>query len=210
MKYKYMDKYWKRIFQMEWKSVSEGSKAIAAIIISDKGEIISEGRNMIGINKIPNPKVLHAETEAVRNLDIAKYPDLKLYTLITALEPCPMCLGTLVMGGIRNVIIGTKDMYGGAMDLINHSTFLKSKNINITWMDSTYGDIQRALQTIKELLYNKDNIKLSSMLEDFSVYNRKGVEAAKKLVSEGWFLEKSPSSYEIEEIYDRLAYFIFE
>lgn len=48
MKYNELDQYWKRIFQLEWDSVCEGSKAIAALIISDTGEIISKGRNKIG------------------------------------------------------------------------------------------------------------------------------------------------------------------
>lgn len=205
MNYNELDQYWKIIFQLEWDSVCEGSKAIAALIISDTGRIISEGRNKIGTSQIPNPRVLHAEVEAVRSLDTSKYPYVKLYTLVTALEPCPMCLGTLVMGGIRHVIIGARDGHGGAMDLINHSEFLKSKNIRITWMDTIYGDIQRALQTIKELLYNKDQVKLSSMLEDFSIYNKKGVDAARKLVTDGLFLKKSPDNYQISEIFDRLA-----
>ncbi|MDE6664182.1 MAG: hypothetical protein K2K46_12695 [Lachnospiraceae bacterium] len=32
-----------------------------------------------------------------------------LYTLYTALEPCPMCMVTMVMGGIRNIIIRAHD-----------------------------------------------------------------------------------------------------
>ncbi len=71
----------------------------------------------------------HAEVEAVRNLDVAKYPYVKLHTLYTALEPCPMYLGTLVMGGIRNVVIGAHDDHGGAIELIEKSKFLLSKKL---------------------------------------------------------------------------------
>lgn len=60
--------------------------------------------------------------------------------------------GNNCYGGIRHVMIGTRDDYGGAMDLINHSEFLKRKNIEVIWMDKIYGDIQRALQTIREFL----------------------------------------------------------
>lgn len=74
MKYGELDLCWKRIFEMEWDSLCEGSKAIAALIMSDNGEIISEGRNKIGTVQIPNPRVLHAEVETVRNLNIKKCP----------------------------------------------------------------------------------------------------------------------------------------
>lgn len=36
MRYQELDKYWKRIFQLEWEAVCEGSKAIAALIVSDE------------------------------------------------------------------------------------------------------------------------------------------------------------------------------
>lgn len=108
-------------------SVCEGSKAIAALIVSDDGTIISEGRNLIGEITIPNPRVSHAEVEVIRNLDIEKYPNVKEYTLYAAPEPCPMCMGTMVMGGIRNNMIAARDEYGGAMYLIEHSAFLKAK-----------------------------------------------------------------------------------
>lgn len=204
MRYQELDTYWKRIFELEWISLCEGSKAIAALIVSDDGTIISEGRNKIGEEGIPNPRVSHAEVEAIRNLDINKYPYVKTYTLYAALEPCPMCMGTMVMGGIRNIVIGAKDNHGGAMNLIEHSDFLRSKNIIITWMPQDYGDVQRGFQALKELLYNTDEERLDRMMDDFSVYNKKGVIAAKELFFEGLFKDKTPASYSAKEIFDRL------
>lgn len=59
MRYQELDFYWKRIFELEWMSLCEGSKAIAALIVSDDGTIISEGRNKVGEESIPNPRVSH-------------------------------------------------------------------------------------------------------------------------------------------------------
>lgn len=204
MRYQELDFYWKRIFELEWMSLCEGSKAIAALIVSDDGTIISEGRNKVGEESIPNPRVSHAEVEAIRNLDINRYPNLKNYTLYASLEPCPMCMGTMVMGGIRRIVIGAKDAHGGAMHLIEHSTFLRNKNISISWMPQEYGDMQRAFQTLKELLYSTDDERLERILMDFSVHNAKGVQAAKELIREGLFEGKQPALYSAEEIFDRL------
>lgn len=46
------------------------------------------------------------------------------------------------------------------------------------------------------------------MLEDFSVYNEKGVLAAKALIDEGLFVDKKPGSYSVEEIFDKLMLII--
>lgn len=68
MKYNELDKYWQRLFELEWMSLCEKSKAIAALIVDDGGNIISEGRNEIGESEIPNPRVQHAEVEAIKEL----------------------------------------------------------------------------------------------------------------------------------------------
>lgn len=204
MRYRELDTYWKRIFELEWVSLCEGSKAIAALIVSNDGEIISEGRNKIGEVAIPNPRVSHAEVEAIRNLDISKFPKVKTYTLYAALEPCPMCMGTLVMGGIRNVVIGAKDAHGGAMGLLEQNEYLKGKNIKVVWMPQAYGDVQRGFQALKELLYNTNEELLERMMADFSLYNKRGVLAAKELIDRGLFADKAPASYSVEEIFDKL------
>ena len=142
MKFSELDDIWKKIFEMEWESVCHKSKAIAAVIVDENRKIISVGRNKIGETEIPNPRVSHAEVEAVRNLDVNKYPFVKSYTLYAALEPCPMCLGTLVMGGIRKLVIGAHDDHGGAVELLSKSNFLASKHVEVIWMPQVYGDVQ--------------------------------------------------------------------
>ena len=204
VEYRDLPNHWKRIFELEWKSLCEGSKAIAAVIVDQNGEIISEGRNMIAEYAILNPSTAHAETEAVRNLDISKYPDTKNYTLFAGLEPCVMCMGTLVMGGIRKIEIAARDNYGGAMELMGYSRFIQSKKIQIKWLDNELGDVQRGFQTLRELLYNDDPQKLDRMLQDFSVYNRVGVQAAKSLMKDEYFNFKNPSDICVEEIYNSL------
>lgn len=199
-----LSKPWQRIFELEWLSLCEGSKAIAAVITDPEGNIVSEGRNGTGEAAVPNPRTAHAEAEAVRAFDIASGADIKACTLYAGLEPCVMCMGTLVMGGIRKVVIGARDDFGGAMKLIPAFDFARNKCIEVIWTDDSTGDIQRAMQTLRELLYNKDEEKLSRMLEDFSVHNRAGVEAARALFDEGVFKARRPADWSAEAIYNRL------
>lgn len=159
MKYSESEHPWQRIFELSWQSVCAGSKAIAAVILSETGEIISEGRNRISEQTIPNPTLAHAEVEALRNLDSEKYPKLKEYILYAGLEPCPMCMGTLAMSNVRKIVIAAREDYGGAMHLIKHSKFLQNRNFQITWLDNELGDMQRAFQVIRELLFNTNEEK---------------------------------------------------
>ncbi len=119
-----------------------------------------------------------------------------------------MCLGTIVMGGIRRIVIGAHDDHGGAVELLDKSSYLSSKKIEIIWMPRVYGDIQRGLQTIRELLYNEDKMKLKKMLKDFSVYNFLGVNAAKKLVDKGLLVDLQKCR--LEYIINQMIKFIEE
>lgn len=199
-----LERPWQRIFELEWQSLCEGSKAIAAVITDPEGNIVSEGRNQTSELNVHNPATAHAEAEAVRDLDTQKY-DPKSCTLYAGLEPCVMCMGTLVMGRIRHVVIGARDDFGGAMKLIELFEFSKRKGINVVWTDNILGQMQRAFQTLRELLYNSDPDKLSRMLADFTVHDRQGVEAAQALFSKGIFMERKPSEYTAREIFDALA-----
>lgn len=62
MKYSDLDKYWQRLFELDYQALCEKSRAIAALIVDENGVIISEGRNHTGEDDAPNPLVRHAET----------------------------------------------------------------------------------------------------------------------------------------------------
>ena len=196
---------WQRIFTLEWQSLCEGSRAIAAVITDADGRILSEGRNRCAASTLPNPRTAHAESEAVISLDIAAHPDLSDYTLHTGLEPCVMCMGTLVMGGIRRVEIGAQDDFGGAMGLLGAMEFLRHKQIHVTWADPMYGEMQRAFQTVRELVCGQDPQRLSRILTDFCVHNRYGTMAAQALVREEALTIADLSQDSAQALFDRLA-----
>ena len=205
MRYAALPLHWQRVFALDWESLCAGSKAIAAVIADRDGRILSEGRNRIGERTIPNPAAAHAETEAVRGLDTERYPDKHSYILYAGLEPCVMCMGTIVMGGIRRVEIAARDHFGGAMHLMQHSPFIRAKNMQVIWRDDGLGAVQRGMQTLRELLFNPDPDKLAQMLADFSLYDKVGVDAACALMQRGIFAHRAPDAYTAEEIFDMLA-----
>nr|ABD75808.1 putative cytosine/adenosine deaminase [uncultured bacterium] len=84
-----------------------GDKPIGAVIVHG-GNIIARSSNRFHTLQSP---VAHAETTAI----FACAPYLEQYkgecTLYTTVEPCVMCLGTIVIAGIRHIVFGVKDKF---------------------------------------------------------------------------------------------------
>lgn len=66
------------------------------------------------------------------------------------------------------------------------------------------GDMQRAFQTIRELIYNQNEEKKEQMLKDFSVHNKSGVDSAIRLMRAGFFTNRAVRDITVEEVFDAL------
>jgi len=146
----------------------------------------------------------HAENAAVTNLDIDKYPNVKSYTLYTGLEPCPMCMGTIVMGHIRHVVIAAKDGYGGAVDLLNSNEYLKSKNVRVEYAAPILGYVQRCLQAIREIVFTSDEARKDKTLEHIRLIHPESVDTAEKLVSAGVISGLIDSKAPFSDVFDTI------
>jgi tRNA(adenine34) deaminase len=82
-----------------------GELPIGAVLVID-GEIISYGRAHHNENK---SQLSHAELNALLNGGEKLWEDYKRAVLFTTLEPCPMCLGAVVMADIPHIIFAKHD-----------------------------------------------------------------------------------------------------
>lgn len=205
MKYEELSPAWQRVFALAWESLLQGSKAIAAVIVLENGEIISEGRNRISENVYPNYRIAHAETEAVANLDVKKYPNAEGYTLYAGLEPCVMCFGTIVMGHVKKIVIAARDGYGGAMELTTATEFLRKHPIQMEYADPMLGYVQRTMQAFRELIKNDDVKKRDHTLQAISMVHPESVEVAKKLVENGYIQQAIDSGEEYAAIFNKVV-----
>ena len=75
-----------------------------AVIVDDKGNIISKGNNKVLKEKDPTA---HAEIVAIREAcKVLNTSDLSNCTLYTSCEPCPMCLSAIIWSNIKKVYYG--------------------------------------------------------------------------------------------------------
>lgn len=86
-----------------------GQLPIGAVLVLD-GEIVSRGRNRYLERR---SQLAHAELEALLGGGEAvftRHDDCVLYTTV---EPCPMCLGALVIADVPHVIFAAHDANAG-------------------------------------------------------------------------------------------------
>ena len=103
-----------------------GDRPIACVIVHGD-TIIARGSSLY---VTANSAVHHAENTAV--LSCAAYlrsngPECVLYT---TLEPCVMCLGTILMGNIRNIVFALEDKYMRPKENMTGFTWVQDRIFN--------------------------------------------------------------------------------
>ena len=86
-----------------------GQLPIGAVLVLD-GEVVSRGQNR---HLERRTQLAHAELEALLEGGEAvwsRHDDCVLYTTV---EPCPMCLGAMVMADVPNVVFAAHDANAG-------------------------------------------------------------------------------------------------
>jgi cytosine deaminase len=73
------------------------------------GEVVAQGHNQRVQQGDPTA---HGEMSAIRNA--GRRRDWNELVLVTTLSPCPMCAGTAVLLGFREVVIGENTTFKGA------------------------------------------------------------------------------------------------
>jgi len=107
------DAFMQRCIDLSKQAVAEGNRPIGALVVRD-GAIVGEGRNQS--NTVLDPSA-HAEIAAIR--DAAQKlgtADLTGCTLYSAMEPCPMCLGTILEAKVSRLVLGGRHAGIGRKD----------------------------------------------------------------------------------------------
>lgn len=197
---------WKEAFSLAWESFKKNTIPIGAVIINEQGNIILRGRNRIFDDTTNNPLagtyMAHAEMTAMINLKVEEHPNIKHYTLYTTMEPCPMCFGTMVMMGIRNLRYAARDGFAGATELNDKMEYIRSKKILVNRECTELEMFQICLQTAYE--YARKHQRIEEILDSWRIYCNEGVLLGKQLYDAGYFLDAIKQDKNIGKIYDEV------
>lgn len=194
---------WQKTFEQAWLAFQKGSVPIGAVITDASGNVIIAGRNEIWEKHYPNTRTAHAEMYCVRNLDIEKYPDLGEYHLYTTMEPCPMCMGTIVMGGIRKLHVAAKDKYCGALHYLEYDPWMKSKKTEVYLETGELEAVQLAWQGYHEL--RRYDGEISKVLKEFQKDCPKAIRVAIEMYKERYLDQCVERGMCCRETYDSIC-----
>jgi len=96
------------------KGLAAGGIPIGSVLVID-GKIVGRGHNQ-RVQK--GSCVLHAEMDCLENAGRLKASDYRRATLYSTLSPCDMCSGTVLLYGIKRVIIGENRTFKGPEDYV--------------------------------------------------------------------------------------------
>lgn len=108
-----MDKKFLRLaYEEALAGYNEGGCPIGSVL-AEGDKLIAQGRNQRVQQGDP---IAHGEMDCLRKAGRQK--SYKSMTLYTSLSPCMMCSGTMIQFGIKRVVIGENQTFGGNEDLL--------------------------------------------------------------------------------------------
>ena len=96
------------------KGRAEGGIPIGSVLVID-GKIVGRGHNQ-RVQK--GSCVLHAEMDCLENAGRLKASEYRRATLYSTLSPCDMCSGTVLLYGIKKVVIGENRTFKGPEEYV--------------------------------------------------------------------------------------------
>jgi len=109
--------YIERAIELALHSERTGNLPVGALLVLD-GAIIAEGMSTV-LSPVYDPGA-HAEMNALAAADKSLWPRAREMTCYSTLEPCVMCMGSLLLHGVGRVVFGATDVEGGAGPLLAH------------------------------------------------------------------------------------------
>lgn len=126
----------RRAVELALLAEQQGNLPIGAVIALDE-RIIAEGKNAIWFPHFNQNR--HAEIEALRNVPAGMWNSARSMSLYTTLEPCLMCLGSILLHQIGRVLFGSADHYGGAGLVFGHMPpYFEDQSLHLQWLGPVF------------------------------------------------------------------------
>jgi len=102
-------------------ALERGDRPVGCVIVHDD-KIVARGSNHEFTKK---SKFEHAETSTLRSCSRYLFKHSNDCTLYTTVEPCVMCLGTIVMSNIRRIVFGAPDPARGGTEMYEQVAYVQ-------------------------------------------------------------------------------------
>lgn len=124
-----MKEYMDLAYKQACRAFDEGEVPVGAVIVRD-GEVIAKAHNL---TKTLHDTTMHAEmialNEASTYLDTDNLSGCELYV---TMEPCPMCMGAVILSKISKLVYGCNDTeFGACGGYINLASHPSAKRLEV-------------------------------------------------------------------------------
>lgn len=201
MQWESIEAPWRHTLELAWESFKKNSLPIAAVIINTEGRIITSGRNQMFEKTIKNRKMAHAEMGALMNLSYDEHPEIRKYTMYTTTEPCPMCMGSIVMSDLRKLRIAMADPWAGAVSMCE-LPYIASKKIDISFVGGVVEKLVIVMSAYRELEMSKGN--LNPVAERFKQHYPIEFSLGEDLFSKGILRDYAEKDFIFLKAYDSI------
>ncbi|GAA4020579.1 hypothetical protein GCM10022631_37950 [Deinococcus rubellus] len=128
---------WQVAWTQGWEAYRTGNVPVGGAIVNEAGEVLAAGRNRTREARrvdgvISGFDLAHAEINALLSLPNVTREEGYALTLLTTLEPCPQCAGTLVMGQVRRLSYAAADPWAGCASLFTENAYMVSKGVKVS------------------------------------------------------------------------------
>ena len=191
---------WQAAFEEMWESFRAGSTPIGAVLCDEAGAIVLRDHNRNGEMQTLNKRIAHAEANLLKRLDTLKY-EPRIMTLYSTMEPCPMCMGTILMSNIKKVRYAAADTYCGMTHLLTIDPYYIDKRVDCVHEAGDLEGVQLTVQSYFELRYiergNSDKV-----FAKFAEHCPQAAEVARRLYETKWLDAMEREGTPIGEIFD--------
>lgn len=200
---------WQACLELAWEAYCEDCIPIGAVVTGPDGAILVRGRNRIYEQVKPGghtngAALAHAEVEALRALDLDAV-DPHLCTLYTTTEPCPMCMGTFYMSGLRTLWYAARDPYAGSVDLLGANWYMSRKPVRVSGPDSLLEPLVISLFAEQDARMHGGQLPEGLFWKRYTEAIPQGVHLGLELAQAGTLLELRQRGALAKEVFETLS-----
>ena len=198
-----LSQQWRTVLEEAWTAFSNNCVPIGAAIFDKSGRLIVKDHNRSGYQTTLNPMTAHAESNTLNRLDCRNGLQVRDVVMYSSMEPCPMCMGAIVMSNIKDLHFGSHDRWCGAVHLLDEDPYFRSQHISVKEPHEEIEFFQLVLSSYHELKYANIGGN-SAVIDCFRISSRAAVEAAERLYVRRTLDNLAMQEKNCAEIYDMI------
>lgn len=199
---------WRAAFEEAWDAYRNGSVPIGAALADENGAVIARGRNRLMELQTPpghvcHSELSHAELNTLLQVSRRDHPDIRSYVLYTTVEPCPLCMGALVMSNLRSLRFAARDGWAGSTSNSLQMPYVAAKKLNVEGPIAGLGDINTVLNAERAIAQNPDpgNVLIARWSQDYPA----AIAVAQRWYAEGTLTRASEEHRDAAWVFDAIA-----